>query len=57
MYDCKTETQTNSNFQASHISIYKLVNNLLGMIVMFVACLLICHAPSLMNAFMGHLSH
>ncbi|MDZ4878069.1 MAG: hypothetical protein CLLPBCKN_007504 [Chroococcidiopsis cubana SAG 39.79] len=57
MHEHRTEAQTNSDSQASYSSLYKLVNNVLSMMVMFAACLLICHTPSLMNAFLGHFSH
>ena len=43
-----TEPQTTEDISANHRSIYKVIKNTIGMVVMFGACLIICHVFGLM---------
>lgn len=44
MHHPETETQATEDISANHRSIYKFIKNMIEMVVMFGACLLLCHA-------------
>lgn len=43
MHHPETETQITEDISANPRSIYKIIKNMIGMIVMFGACLVVCH--------------
>lgn len=43
MHHPVTETQANEDISANHRSIYKVIKNMIGMVVMFGACIGVCH--------------
>ncbi len=52
-----TETPINFDPQSAIRNIYKLVNSMIGMVIMFAVCLGICHSPGLIHTALGYFSH